>query len=52
VENNIKGIAEEISVLDARGESLGLSTSEVVVRKKLFEEYWKAQKIREASLFQ
>jgi exonuclease III len=52
VENKISKIVEEIGVLYTRGESSGLSGQEVLLRKELFVDFWKLQKIREASLFQ
>jgi hypothetical protein len=52
IENNIAKIVEEIGVLDVRGELSGLNNLEVMQRKDLFVEFWKLQKIKEASLFQ
>jgi hypothetical protein len=52
VDNRINVIIEEIRVLDVRGESTGLNNFEVEGKKVLFEEFWKLQKIKEASLFQ
>jgi hypothetical protein len=52
VENRIAKIVEDIEELDIRGESTGLSSQEVLLRKDLFVDFWKLQKIREASIFQ
>jgi hypothetical protein len=52
VENRIAKIVEDIEELDIRGESSGLNSQEVVLRKDLFIDFWKLQKVREASIFQ
>jgi hypothetical protein len=52
VDCNISKRVEEIRDLDVRGESMGLSTHEVSRRKELFVDFWKLQKIKEASIFQ
>ncbi|WJX49459.1 hypothetical protein P8452_35893 [Trifolium repens] len=52
VDNRICNIVEDISVLDIRGEASGLNNEEVLLRKNLFVEYWKLQKIKETSIFQ
>jgi hypothetical protein len=52
VEARIKKIVEDISVLDLKGEDSGLNSQEIVLRKNLFGDFWKFQKIQEASLFQ
>jgi exonuclease III len=52
LENRIKKVVEDIIELDVRGENVGLSIVEVSRRKELFVDFWKLQKIREATLFQ
>ncbi|WJX12703.1 hypothetical protein P8452_03171 [Trifolium repens] len=52
VEVRIKKLVEDICVMNLKGESLGLNSQEIVLRKNLFGEFWKLQKIKEATLFQ
>jgi hypothetical protein len=52
VDSRISKLVEDISVLDVRGESVGLSSLKVSKRKELFVDFWKLQKIKEASIFQ
>jgi exonuclease III len=52
VDSKIKKIVEEINVLDIKSEERGLNDTEVALRKDRFEEFWKLQKMKEASLFQ
>ncbi|MCI02620.1 RNA-directed DNA polymerase (Reverse transcriptase), partial [Trifolium medium] len=52
VEGRMKKLVEDIQDLDVRGEIMGLAPHEVNLRKALFEEFWKLQKFKEASIVQ
>ncbi|MCI44146.1 RNA-directed DNA polymerase (Reverse transcriptase), partial [Trifolium medium] len=52
VEGRLKKLVEDIQDLDVRGEITGLDPQEVILRKALFDDFWKLQKFREASIVQ
>ncbi|GAU23391.1 hypothetical protein TSUD_334390 [Trifolium subterraneum] len=52
METSTRKLVDEIQVLDIKGESTGLSPHEVILRKELFIEFWKIQKLKEAAIFQ
>ncbi|MCH90743.1 transposon TX1 putative protein, partial [Trifolium medium] len=52
LENKLMLLVEDINDLDVRSETMGLTTQEVLIRKNLFADFWKLQKIKDATLFQ
>jgi hypothetical protein len=52
VDSRVKKIVEDIQELDIRGEIVGLSSNEVMLRKELFVDFWDLQKFKEANIFQ
>jgi hypothetical protein len=52
MDERVKKLIVDIHDLDIKGETHGLSSIEVALRKELFIEFWKLQKYKEANLFQ
>jgi hypothetical protein len=52
MEERIKGLVVDINDLDSRGELVGLSSHELLVRKDKFGELWKLLKCKERLIFQ
>jgi hypothetical protein len=52
LESRLENVIEDIQDSDVRGELVSLELWEVSLRKDLFDEFWKLQKLKEANLFQ